>query len=104
VSAALVRALHVLGEKRRLAIVEFLAKNPGTTAGEVGKAIGCSPSLTSHHLILLREAGLVTEQKRGLFSHNTLNVDELGAIIDSLRDIERYARARAALAMQAVPE
>lgn len=56
--------LAVLADPTRLAVLEFLLKHPGTVK-EINKGIPVAQNLLSHHLKVLREAGLVHAQRKG---------------------------------------
>ena len=76
----------VIGDPRRRRILELLAageRSVGALATELGIA---QPSVTQH-LTALRDAGLVTSEKRGTSSIYTLVLDPLGEVtrwIDAL--------------------
>jgi ArsR family transcriptional regulator len=59
-------ALQALGEPNRIRVVELLMAGP-KNVGEIAKAINCSMVNTSHHLRVLRNAGLVEDVKDGWF-------------------------------------
>src|SRR5437879_2732802 len=56
--------LKVLADQTRLAVVERLLDGP-RHVGEINAALHLDPSLLSHHLRVLREAGLVTAKRDG---------------------------------------
>lgn len=56
--------LKVLADETRLAVVEQLLDGP-KHVGEMNATLAIEPSLLSHHLKVLREAGLVTSQRDG---------------------------------------
>lgn len=56
--------LKVLADTTRLAVVEKLLEGPAHV-GELGAALGVEQSLLSHHLKVLREAGLVSAERDG---------------------------------------
>ena len=56
--------LKVLGEPTRLAVVELLMERP-RQVGELNEVLGLDQSLLSHHLRLLRDAGLVRATREG---------------------------------------
>lgn len=56
--------LKVLADETRLAVVEQLLAGP-KHVGEVNETLGVEQSLLSHHLKVLREAGLVTSRRDG---------------------------------------
>ena len=47
--------------------------------------LGLSPSTISHHMSVLREAGLVTGRKDGLWTYYTLRRDVLGQAAEELK-------------------
>ena len=56
--------LKVLADETRLAVVEQLLKGP-KVVGEINESLGIEQSLLSHHLRVLREAGLVKTERQG---------------------------------------
>lgn len=56
--------LKVLADETRLAVVEALLDGPKTVA-EINATLDVEPTLLSHHLRALREAGLVTRERQG---------------------------------------
>lgn len=56
--------LKVLADETRLAVVEQLLAGP-RHVGEINETLGVEQSLLSHHLKVLREAGLVTAERDG---------------------------------------
>lgn len=58
--------LAALAEPHRLLILRQLRRGP-RTAGYLSRALGIAPSLASHHLTALVEAGLVTRRRAGSF-------------------------------------
>lgn len=56
--------LKVLADETRLAVIERLLAGPRHVA-EINETLGVEPSLLSHHLKVLREAGLVTATREG---------------------------------------
>lgn len=63
--------LKALADADRLKIVQCLADGD-KSVGEVSKAVEIPLANASHHLILLKNAGLVTAEKRGRFVHYAL--------------------------------
>ncbi len=58
------KMLKVLADETRLAVVEQLLDGP-KHVGEINGRLGVEPTLLSHHLRVLREAGLVQSQRDG---------------------------------------
>lgn len=56
--------LKMLADETRLAVVRQLIEGPKLVC-EINESLGLEQSLLSHHLKILREAGLVTSQRDG---------------------------------------
>lgn len=68
-----------LNDQTRREILELLKKKD-LTAGEIAEHFSISKPSISHHLDLLKQAGLVDAEKKGqfiLYSLNTTVVDEI---------------------------
>ena len=61
---ALAEMLRLMGEPNRLRIIVACLHEP-QAVGTMADALGMTPSLTSHHLRLLKAARLVKAEKRG---------------------------------------
>lgn len=61
--AALAQTLRLLGDPTRLGIALFCLGGP-RAVGEIAQTLGASQTLVSHHLRLLRGAGLVRGDRR----------------------------------------
>ncbi|MBW3554349.1 MAG: metalloregulator ArsR/SmtB family transcription factor [Gemmatimonadetes bacterium] len=92
-----VRVLAALSDENRFRIVELLAsEHEELTCGAIGKALGISPSLLSHHLAILAEAGIVGRRKNGLWTMNVLERPVIAAQIEVLQRLARTnGKARA---------
>jgi ArsR family transcriptional regulator len=60
-----VALLQALADPTRLAIVRKLAQDGETGAGDFNACCEVAQPTISHHLKVLREAGVVTSQRRG---------------------------------------
>jgi ArsR family transcriptional regulator len=69
---------RALDDKKRLAIVQFLAKNQELTVSDLGKQLRLSQPLMSWHLRLLRKAGIVKTRRSGRQVWCSLNRRALG--------------------------
>jgi DNA-binding transcriptional ArsR family regulator len=58
--------LSVLAEPHRLLVLRHLRRG-ARSAGFLAQAVGMPPSLASHHLAVLADAGLVTRRRKGHF-------------------------------------
>jgi ArsR family transcriptional regulator len=63
--------LAVLADPTRLAVMEYLLKRSGTVK-EINEGIRIAQNLLSHHLKVLREAGLVVSRRDGKAVRYTL--------------------------------
>jgi DNA-binding transcriptional ArsR family regulator len=75
--------LSVLGDGTRLAIFESLADRP-RAVGELADLLPVSRPAVSHHLKVLKAAGLVTERAEGTRRIYRLNPEGVAALRDQL--------------------
>lgn len=76
-----------LSDPTRRRILDIL-KAGGRTAGEIGGEFDMTAATVSHHLAVLREAGLVDQDRRGKYLYYELNMtvlDEMVGWIASLK-------------------
>ena len=100
----LARDLRLLSDPVRLQILDLLAGRPGEVCVcDLVATLPVRQPTISHHLRLLRRAGLVTVQRRGLWAHYTLvrpALEErrrrLRQYLDNLTAIGAVPRARRA--------
>jgi len=78
-STADLHALQALAEPNRVRIVDLLAHGEHCVC-DVGDALGLSQALVSHHLRVLRGAGLVGERKDGRWVHYALAAERLARL------------------------
>lgn len=69
-----------LNDQTRRDILELL-KEKDLTAGEIADHFAISKPSISHHLDLLRQAGLVISVKQGQFMHYSLNTTVLDEVV-----------------------
>lgn len=62
--ASCAELLKVLADETRLAVMQQLMQGP-RHVGEINARLGLEQSLLSHHLKVLREAGLVSSERDG---------------------------------------
>lgn len=79
------KAFKALGHPTRLFIVEALNKGPSCVC-DLQKIVGYDMSTVSKHLSVLREAGLVTDKRKGNLVYYSLTCP---CILDFLRCMER---------------
>jgi len=88
------KLLKVLSEPNRLMILEKIAEGIQCNC-ELGSALNMAPNLISHHLSVLREAGLIkttrsTEDARWIyFTINKNSFEEIRTLFDKFFDPDR---------------
>lgn len=73
---ALARIFKVLSVETRVRIVQIL-KDRALCVNALARHLGITPAAVSQHLRFMREAGIVTPQKRGYFVHYALDAERL---------------------------
>ena len=68
-----------LGDPTRRRILQIL-RDGAKTAGEIGGHFDMTGATISHHLSVLRQAGLITDDKRGKYIYYELNLSVLDEI------------------------
>lgn len=81
-SAAMAAAFRALGDPVRLRLLGLLLTDPGgeVCACDVVAPLGRSQPTVSHHLKVLREAGLVTSTRRGTNIWYSVCHDQIAAL------------------------
>lgn len=77
-----------LGDPTRRAILDML-KERDCTAGEIGDAFDMTAPSISHHLAILKNAGLVTDTREGRFIRYELNTTVLEEAMQWLLELTR---------------
>jgi DNA-binding transcriptional ArsR family regulator len=75
---ALSRVLKVLSVEARVRIVQLL-KGRALCVNALAARLDVTPGAVSQHLRIMRDAGLVIDEKRGYFVHYRLNENTLAA-------------------------
>ena len=57
---------RALGDKQRQEVLFHLNESPGVTVGELTSMMTLSRPAVSHHIKILKQAGLLSEEKRGV--------------------------------------
>ena len=82
-----VRLLAALADPVRLAIVRQLAACDGICACDFTDSFEVSQPTVSHHLRVLREAGVVTGERRGSWIYYRLSPEAIGRLGALARDL-----------------
>ena len=64
--------MKALSDPTRRRVLELLKKGP-MSAGDLGKEFDMTGATMSHHLSMLKKAGLVQDQKKGTFIYYEIN-------------------------------
>jgi ArsR family transcriptional regulator, arsenate/arsenite/antimonite-responsive transcriptional repressor len=92
--ANLARWLKVIGEPNRLLLLEKIIEGVQCNC-ELGNALQLAPNLISHHLSVLREAGLIeaehdpVDSRWVYYSINPKAMDELWSLLGEYFDMRR---------------
>lgn len=70
-----------LNDESRRKIIELLKKTD-LTAGEIAEEFEISKPSISHHLDILKQADLISSEKRGQFVHYSLNTTILEDLLN----------------------
>ena len=88
--STLIELFRVLGDPVRWSVVTEL-RDGTRCACELAEASGAAPSLLSHHLGVLRDAGVVTASRRGKWVDYTV----VDAVLEHLADeLSNFATAQ----------
>ena len=80
VSVLLQDTLKALSDPTRRKILELLKKGP-LSAGEIGEHFEMTGATLSHHLSILKKAGLVDDNKKGTFVYYEINTSVMEDIL-----------------------
>ncbi|MBR5874599.1 MAG: winged helix-turn-helix transcriptional regulator [Oscillospiraceae bacterium] len=72
--------IKALADPTRRRILELLKKGP-LSAGELGKEFDMTGATMSHHLSILKKAGLVQDNKKGTFIYYEINTSVMEDLI-----------------------
>lgn len=81
--------IKALSDPTRRRILELLKKGP-MSAGDLGKEFDMTGATMSHHLSILKKAGLVNDEKKGTFIYYEINTsvmeDLLSWVVSFMED------------------
>ena len=80
--------LRALAHPLRMRILEFIDQNDRINVNKIYSSLNLEQSITSQHLRILRQAGLVTTERRGKFIHYSLSYGRLENTIRAIRAFE----------------
>lgn len=80
-----------LSDPTRRAILDLL-KAGAKTAGDIGSCFDMTGATVSHHLSVLKEAGLISDERRGKYIYYELNLSVLDEITGWIAGLKGDAR------------
>src|SRR5437016_2343106 len=80
-------ALDALGDEIRLKMIRLLAQHDALCVCELEQVFEVEQPTISHHLKVLREAGLVDVQRRGTWAYYSLRKDVLKRLTQGLLEV-----------------
>lgn len=86
--------LRALAHPLRMNILEFIDRNDRINVNRIYSALDLEQSITSQHLRILRQAGLVTTERRGKFIHYRLCYDKLSEAVRAILTFETEGGSR----------
>ena len=88
---SLAKQLWALGDPVRLQILKILPSEPTCenicNVSKIAERIGLSQPATSHHLRILRQAGLITNEKKCRDMIYWVQLDAASEVIEALRQL-----------------
>ena len=85
--AVIADLLKSLADEKRLRIINLLAGGDELCVCDLTEQLALSQPNMSHHLRLLKEAGLISSTKRGRWVYYSLNYEELAQVTEKLESI-----------------
>lgn len=85
------KMLAALGNGSRLHIVEYLSLGPAPVR-DIGEAIGMKQSITSQHLAILQNAGIVVCRPEGQLRYYSLRGTRITQILQLIEEFYEFHR------------
>lgn len=99
-SEELAKQLWAIGDHARLRILELLPTSPdcrhAKNVSQLSEQLGLSQPTVSHHLRVLRQAGIVENQKMCRDVFYWINCEKAGRILEALRGVLRQGNSESA--------
>jgi len=77
--------LKIMGHTLRISIIRLLCENEKLSVTEIFTALGIEQAVASHHLRLLKSAGIVAFQKNGKHSFYYISDSIINKIYDLIK-------------------
>ncbi len=79
-------SFKVLSVESRIKIIELLKAGP-LSVNTIAEALGVSQSAVSQHLRIMKQAGLVSDERKGYYIYYSLNKDKLDKYQQGLKKV-----------------
>ncbi len=76
--------LRALAHPLRMQILEFIDNNKSINVNKIYNTLKLEQSITSQHLRILRNAGIVETIREGKFIHYTINYSKIAHVVKSI--------------------
>lgn len=76
--------LRAIAHPLRMRILEFIDNNSDINVNKIYNTLKLEQSITSQHLRILRDAGLVNTIRDGKYIHYTVNYDKVSHVVNSV--------------------
>lgn len=86
--------LRSLADPTRRAIFERLCRQGEQTVGALTLAAGVAQPTVSKHLVVLKQAGLVSDRPEGRLTHYSAKPQALAPLIDWTQEMTRFWESR----------
>lgn len=80
--------LRALAHPLRMRILEFIDQHKLINVNKIYSSLNLEQSITSQHLRILRQAGLVETEREGKFIHYKLKYSRLHNTVDAIRSYQ----------------
>ncbi|ACB84573.1 transcriptional regulator, ArsR family [Natranaerobius thermophilus JW/NM-WN-LF] len=86
-----IETIKALGDNTRFKIIELLISHD-YCVGALANNLGLTKAAVSQHLKVLRQAGIVWGEKRGYFTHYTVNKEVLKELSELFFELHKQSR------------
>jgi DNA-binding transcriptional ArsR family regulator len=78
--------LRAVAHPLRMQILEFIDQNTDINVNKIYNTLKLEQSITSQHLRVLRDAGLVIAHRDGKYIHYTVNYENMQLVVNSVNN------------------
>ncbi|MCB0570763.1 MAG: helix-turn-helix transcriptional regulator [Phaeodactylibacter sp.] len=76
--------LRAIAHPLRMKILEFIDRNDEINVNKIYNTLNLEQSITSQHLRILRQVGLVNTQRDGKYIHYSIDYDKLNNAVEAI--------------------